>query len=345
MNLDVQNMNKAELTKLISDNFNEPSQELFDCADSLRKKYYGDKVYLRGLIEFSNYCNKNCLYCGIGSSNKDVSRYRLSVEEILSCAKLGYNLGFRTFVLQGGEDSFFTDDIFIEIITKIKNTYEDVAITLSLGERDYNSYKKLYDAGADRYLLRHESATTSHYEQLHPKGKLYSLDNRKQSLYDLKEIGYQVGAGFMVDSPFQTPENLAEDLLFLKDLQPHMVGLGPFIPSSSTIFKDYKAGTLNHTLVMLSLTRLMLPKVLLPSTTALGTIDPTGREKGIRCGANVVMPNLSPTNVRADYSLYDNKICTGDEAAECIKCITRRIENSGYSVDMSKGNHIDIKGN
>ncbi len=335
---DVQNMSKSELSQLIKENFENPNPLLFEKANEVRQQHYDDKVYLRGLIEFSNFCNKGCHYCGISSSCNDIERYRLSFDQIMEAAKIGYDLGFRTFVLQGGEDPHFTDDLFCKIISSIKETY-DVAITLSLGERSKESYKKLFDAGADRYLLRHETANTEHYGKLHPAS--HSLETRKQCLYDLKEIGYQVGAGFMVDSPFQTYDTLAEDLLFIKDLEPHMVGIGPFIPSANTIFKDYKSGELNHVLVMMALTRLMLPKVLLPSTTALGTISPTGREMGLKSGGNVVMPNLSPTSVRAKYSLYDNKICTGDEAAECIVCISNRIRKSGFTPDFSRGDHVD----
>ncbi len=335
---DVQNMGKSELSELIKENFITPNPLLFEKANEVRKIHYGDKVYLRGLIEFSNFCNKGCYYCGISSSCNDIERYRLSFDQIMEAAKIGYDLGFRTFVLQGGEDPHFDDSLFEKIITNIKNKY-DVAITLSLGERSKESYKKLFDAGADRYLLRHETANVEHYGKLHPAS--HSLEARKSCLYDLKDIGYQVGAGFMVDSPFQTYDNLAEDLLFLKDLEPHMVGIGPFIPSVNTIFKDENTGELDHVLVMMSLTRLMLPKVLLPSTTALGTISPTGRELGLKSGGNVVMPNLSPTSVRAKYSLYDNKICTGDEAAECIVCISNRIRKSGFTPDFSRGDHID----
>ncbi len=338
--MNIQNMNKQELVELIRENFENPNENLFKEADRVRKENYGDKVYLRGLIEFSNYCNKGCYYCGISSSCNDISRYRLDFDQIMEAAKIGYDLGFRTFVLQGGEDPHFTDELFCKVISKIKQTYDDVAVTLSLGERSKESFKTLFDAGADRYLLRHETANDEHYQKLHPSD--HSLKTRKQCLYDLKEIGFQVGAGFMVDSPFQTYETLSEDLMFLKDLQPHMVGIGPFIPSKSTKFSEYKQGELNHVLVMMSLTRLMLPKVLLPSTTALGTISPNGRELGLKAGGNVVMPNLSPTSVRAKYSLYDNKICTGDEAAECIVCISNRITKSGYTPDFNRGDHVEM---
>ncbi len=336
--LDVQNMKKSELTDLIKEKFNFYDENLSNFADRIRREHYGDKVYLRGLIEFSNYCNKGCYYCGISSSCNDIERYRLSYDQIIETAKSGYDLGFRTFVLQGGEDPFFDDALFCKIIDKIKSMYDDVAITLSLGERSKKSFKSMFDAGADRYLLRHETADIEHYGKLHPSD--HSLLARKKCLYDLKDIGYQVGAGFMVDTPFQSYETLAEDLLFLKDLQPHMVGIGPFIPSKNTVFKDYEKGELNHVLTMMSLTRLMLPKVLLPSTTALGTISHLGRELGLKSGGNVVMPNLSPTSVREKYSLYDDKICTGDEAAECIVCISNRIKNSGYTPDFSRGDHV-----
>ncbi len=339
--IDIQNMNKAELTELIKLNFENPDENLFAEADKVRREHYGDSVYLRGLIEFSNYCNKGCYYCGISSACTDVERYRLSYDEIIEAGKVGYDLGFRTFVLQGGEDPFFgSDTLLCKIIETFKSTYPDVAVTLSLGERTKESYQNLFDAGADRYLLRHETANSIHYGKLHPHD--YSLAKRKKCLYDLKEIGYQVGAGFMVDSPFQTHKTLADDLLFIKDLQPHMVGIGPFIPSKNTVFKDYPQGEVDHVLVMMALTRLMLPKVLLPSTTALGTISPNGRELGLKAGGNVVMPNLSPTSVRAKYSLYDNKICTGDEAAECIVCISNRIKSSGYTPDFGRGDHIEI---
>ncbi len=336
---DVQNMNKEELTAFIRENFENPNPKLYEEADKIRREHYGDKVYLRALIEFSNYCKKGCLYCGISSSCTEIERYRLSFEQIMEAAKIGYDLGFRTFVLQGGEDPHFTDELFCKVIKSLKELYPDSAVTLSLGERSYESYQKLYEAGADRYLLRHETANEEHYGKLHPSD--HSLAYRKQCLFDLKKIGFQVGAGFMVDSPFQTYETLAEDLLFLKELQPHMVGIGPFIPSSNTVFSNYESGKLDHVLVMMAITRLMLPKVLLPSTTALGTISPNGRELGLKAGGNVVMPNVSPTSVRAKYSLYDNKICTGDEAAECVVCISNRIRKSGFTPDFVRGDHVE----
>lgn len=328
-------LSKEEYTELIK-NFNpEISEYLFEKARNIRHEYYGHDVYIRGLIEFTNYCKNDCLYCGIRHSNKNADRYRLTKDEILDCCKSGYKLGFRTFVLQGGEDSYFTDDIMVDIIKSIKQSYPDCAITLSIGEKSYESYLAYFNAGADRYLLRHETADNEHYGKLHPHN--LSPENRKQCLYNLKAIGYQVGCGFMVGSPYQTAENLADDMLFIKELQPHMVGIGPFIAQHDTPFKDMKNGTLELTLFMLGLIRLTLPHVLLPSTTALGTINPKGRELGILAGANVVMPNLSPTTVRKKYLLYDNKICTGDEAAECRFCMQKRMESIGYHVVVDRG--------
>ena len=313
-------------------------------ADEIRQKVYGKDVYLRGLIEFTNYCKNNCRYCGIRCANKNAERYRLSKEDILSCCDMGYDLGFRTFVLQGGEDPYFNDDRLVSIVRDIKKNHPDCAITLSVGERERDSYQRLFDAGADRYLLRHETADKAHYELLHPAGM--SFDHRMQCLKDLKEIGYQVGCGMMLGSPGQTIKHLVKDLRFLQSFKPHMVGIGPFIPHHDTEYKDCSAGTVEMTLKLLSIIRLLLPDVLLPATTALGTIDPLGREKGLQAGANVVMPNLSPGNVRGKYLLYDNKICTGDEAAECIRCMTARVAKAGYQVVQSRGDHIDmIEGN
>ncbi|MDY5882688.1 MAG: [FeFe] hydrogenase H-cluster radical SAM maturase HydE [Roseburia sp.] len=304
-------------------------------ARHIREDIYGTSVYVRGLIEFTNICKNDCLYCGIRRSNAKANRYRLTKEEILDCCKVGYELGFRTFVLQGGEDPYFTDDRICEIVSAIRTTYPDCAITLSIGEKEKESYERYYKAGANRYLLRHETADEAHYQYLHPKE--LSLAHRKQCLWDLKEIGYQVGCGFMVGSPHQTRDTLYEDLMFIKELQPHMVGIGPFIPQQDTPFAKETAGTMEETLRLLSIIRLIHPHVLLPATTALGTIHPLGREKGIQAGANVVMPNLSPVEVRDKYKLYDNKICTGDEAAECRFCMQRRMESIGYEVVTDRG--------
>lgn len=318
-------------------NRDECADYLFEKASAVRERVYGKNIYIRGLIEFTNYCKNNCFYCGIRRGNKNAQRYRLSKEDILNCAAYGYKLGFRTFVLQGGEDSYYTDEMLCDIVKCIKANHPDCAVTLSLGERSPESYKKLRLAGADRYLLRHETADKAHYAKLHP-GEM-SFENRISCLENLKALGYQVGAGFMVGSPYQTDENLADELLFLKKLKPHMVGIGPFIPHKDTPFKDSPSGTAEKTLFMLGLIRLTLPNVLLPATTALGTIDPLGREKGIRAGANVVMPNLSPVDVRKKYMLYDNKICTGDEAAQCIECLKKRIESVGCRIVADRGDY------
>lgn len=308
----------------------------------LRKKYYGNKVFTRGLIEFTNYCKNDCLYCGIRRSNEDACRYRLTEEEILDCCKQGYELGFRTFVLQGGEDGYYTDERLVKLIKEIRLKYPECAITLSVGERSMESYQRLFDAGADRYLLRHETANEAHYKMLHPEEM--KLSNRKQCLFNLKEIGFQVGCGFMVGSKGQTSRTLAEDMKFIEELQPHMVGIGPFVPHHETPFAKEKGGDVEQTLYLLSLLRLLKPDLLLPATTALGTIDPKGREKGIEAGANVVMPNLSPTSVRKKYELYDNKICTGDEAAECRMCLSNRMKSIGYKLVVDRGDPSTSEG-
>lgn len=315
------------------------SDYIFQKARAVRQRFYGTDVYIRGLIEFTNYCKNDCYYCGIRRSNLEAHRYRLSKEQILNCCTQGYELGFRTFVLQGGEDGYFTDERLAQIVSSIRRNFPDCAITLSVGERSYDSYKTLFEAGADRYLLRHETWDTVHYSRLHPPQLSASI--RQQCLWNLKEIGYQVGTGYMVGSPYQTPENLADDMLFLEKLNPQMVGIGPFIPHCKTPFKDHSAGTLELTLYLLGLIRLLLPKVLLPATTALGTIDPKGRELGILAGANVVMPNLSPANVRKDYLLYDNKICTGSEAAECRADLENRMHAIGYQVVTHRGDSLN----
>ncbi|GHU41596.1 [FeFe] hydrogenase H-cluster radical SAM maturase HydE [Clostridia bacterium] len=314
--------------------------DLFQAARDLRELHYGKDVYVRGLIEFTSYCRNDCYYCGLRCSNHSAERYRLSVEEILNCCHHGERLGFHTFVLQGGEDPYFTDTILTEIITEIRRQFPNHAITLSIGERSFDSYARFFAAGADRYLLRHETANETHYGQLHPNNM--SLKARKKCLMDLKEIGYQVGAGLMVGSPFQTAEHLLEDLHFLQELQPHMVGIGPFIPHVQTPFSTFGNGDLDLTFRMIALTRLLLPNALLPATTAVGTLSPKGREAALLAGANVVMPNLSPLGVRKKYALYDNKICTGDETAECLKCLQGRIERTGYSMNMGRGDYIHL---
>ncbi|WP_310602718.1 [FeFe] hydrogenase H-cluster radical SAM maturase HydE [Anaerosporobacter sp.] len=330
-------VSRDDLRKLLTNITKEEQEYLAEKAREVRHQVYGHDVYTRGLIEFTNYCKNDCYYCGIRRSNKQASRYRLTKEDILLCCKEGYELGFRTFVLQGGEDGYSTDDYIEDLVRSMKEEYPDCAVTLSIGERSYESYKRLYDAGADRYLLRHETANEEHYGILHPKE--LTLQNRKQCLINLKNIGYQVGCGFMVGSPGQTVDNLIDDLEFVKELAPHMVGIGPFIPHKDTPFAEKEQGTLEMTLRLLSIIRLMNPHVLLPATTALGTIHPKGREQGILAGANVVMPNLSPVEVRKKYMLYDNKICTGDEAAECRVCLQKRMESIGYCLVVDRGDY------
>ncbi len=329
-------LSKKEYLTLI--NNREKCQEyLTQRAFAVRNKVFGNKVYIRGLIEVSNYCKNDCYYCGIRRSNKNIQRYRLSADEILSCCDEGYKLGFRTFVLQGGEDNYYTDDFLYELIKDIKRRYPECAVTLSLGERSYNSYKALKEAGADRYLLRHETANFEHYSRLHPKEM--DFFNRLACIENLKALGYQVGVGFMVGSPYQTEEDLADEMLFLMQVKPHMVGIGPFISHKDTPFCDFESGRAELTTFMLSLIRLTLPNVLLPATTALGTIDMDGREKGILAGANVLMPNLSPSFAKKNYLLYDNKICTGDEAAMCIECLKQRIKKTGCEITVSRGDY------
>lgn len=333
-----ESVSEEEYVFLIENRTPEATQRLKDEAVKKRKEIYGNSVFVRGLIEISNICKNDCLYCGIRKSNKNCDRYRLGKDEIIECADEGYNLGFRTFVLQGGEDGYFTDEVLVDIIKEIKLRHSDCAVTLSLGERSRESYKKLYDAGADRYLLRHETADKAHYGKLHPDN--LSFENRMRCLRDLRETGYQVGCGFMVGSPYQRAEHLAKDLKFIEEFSPDMCGLGPFIPHKDTPFAKETQGTLELTCFLLSIIRLIKPNILLPATTALGTIDPTGREKGIEAGANVVMPNLSPVSVRKKYELYDNKICTGEESAQCKDCLSMRMKSVGYEIVTDRG---DIK--
>ena len=328
------NLSDGELKELLDSK--ESDQSLFAAADRKRREIYGDEVYLRGLIEFTNHCRNNCYYCGIRCGNKSAERYRLGKEDILACCDEGYRLGFRTFVLQGGEDPFFTDDKICDIVYAIRSRFPDCAITLSVGEKSKESYKSFFDAGANRYLLRHETASEEHYRRLHPENM--SLANRKRCLFDLKEIGYQVGSGFMVGSPYQTTDNLIEDLRFLQSLKPDMIGIGPYITHEQTPFSSFTNGGVELTLRLISVLRLMFPFALIPSTTALGTLHPQGRELGLKAGANVVMPNLSPVEVRKLYSLYENKICTGEEAAQCRGCLERRISEAGYKAVSAIGN-------
>lgn len=330
------NLSDKELLELLQTD--EYDEKLFKAADSVRRSVYGEDVYIRGLIEFTNYCKNNCYYCGIRRDNSKASRYRMTLEQILTACENGYQMGFRTFVLQGGEDPYFTDERICQIVSEIRSRYPDCAITLSIGEKSRESYKKYFDAGANRYLLRHETASDELYSKLHPSDM--SLENRKKCLYDLKEIGYQVGAGFMVGSPFQTKEDILADIRFLQELNPDMIGIGPFISHSDTPFHEYENGSVSLTLRLIAVLRLIFPHALIPATTALGTIHPMGRELGLKVGANVVMPNLSPQEVREKYMLYDNKICVQEDSSDCRDCIQRRASSVGYKVVTDIG---DVK--
>jgi biotin synthase len=334
-------LTKEQLLFLLDHISKDELPHLYSLAYKKKYTYYQDRVYMRGLLEISNHCIRGCHYCGIHRQNKEVSRYRLSKEQIYTSIDDAHRLGYKTYVLQGGEDPYFTDELLEEIIKEIKKRYPQTRITLSLGERSYASYKRLYDAGADRYLLRHETASKKLYKHLHPKDM--SLDIRKDCLTNLKEIGYQVGAGFMVHSPKQTNQDLVEDLLFLKELNPDMIGIGPFLAHSSTVYKDAPSGTLEESLVMVALARLMHPEVLLPATTALGSLHKIGREKALKVGANVLMPNISPTETRKDYEIYENKICTDDTADHCRNCIESRVVGVNHQIDLSMGDPIYIE--
>lgn len=330
------NLSKNELSQLIDLPYtSEDVQQLRTKADSLRQQFYGKEVYIRGLIEFTNFCKNDCYYCGIRAANRQAQRYRLTPQDILNCCQEGYTLGFRTFVLQGGEDLYYSELDICHIVASIKERFPDCAVTLSIGEKSKASYQSYFSAGADRYLLRHETADNSHYRQLHPQS--LSLENRKRCLYALKEIGYQVGSGFMVGSPYQTTANLISDLLFLEDLQPDMIGIGPFIHHPQTPLGKFPDGTLELTLKLISILRLLFPYALIPATTALGTIHPQGRELGLQAGANVVMPNLSPKHVRQLYQLYSNKKCTGAEAAQGLEELKQRVLSVGYEIVTSRG--------
>lgn len=331
-------LNKDEALQLIKQGAQHKNL-LFALAQQTAQKSFGRQIFVRGLIEFTNYCKNDCYYCGIRRSNKNAARYRLTQEEILECCHAGYGLGFRTFVLQGGEDYFYSDEDIAAIVRAIKAQHPDCAVTLSIGERSRETYALWKKAGADRYLLRHETADCAHYAKLHPAE--LSAKNRQNCLYTLKELGYQAGAGFMVGSPYQTAENLADDLMFLQKLRPQMIGIGPFIPHHDTPFKDEPAGSVELTLVLLAVLRLLFPHVLLPATTALGTLAPGGRLLGIKAGANVIMPNLSPQNVRGKYLLYDNKLHTGAEAAEALNELQREVASIGYRIVSARGDYTE----
>lgn len=331
---------EEELLLLLTCRDEESAAYLKKEARALCQRVYGKNIFIRGLIEFTNFCKNDCYYCGIRRSNGNADRYRLAKEEILSCCEEGWSLGFRTFVLQGGEDLYYSDERLCDIVAAVKMLYPDCAVTLSVGERSRESYKRLFEAGADRYLLRHETADREHYGKIHPAAM--SFDNRMESLRNLREIGYQTGCGIMVESPYQTMEAIAKDLRFMKEFKPHMVGIGPFLSHKDTPFKEMENGSVELTLYLLSIVRLLLPGVLLPATTALGTAADGGREAGILCGANVVMPNLSPADVRKKYMLYDNKLSSGSEAAESLGLLKESLKNIGYEIAVSRGDSLVI---
>ncbi len=328
-----------EYERLVAGRTPELAEELARRAVAERKRVWGTKVFARGLIEVSSYCVNDCYYCGIRRSNRQVARYRLSPERILACAEEGYGLGFRTFVLQGGEDPWFSDERLCDIVARVRSAHPDCAVTLSMGERSRASYQALHDAGAERYLLRHETANPLHYRRLHPPEM--SFERRMRCLEDIRDIGYAVGIGFMVGSPYQQPRDLAMDLKLVEEFGPQMCGIGPFVAHHATPFASQESGSLELTCYLLSIIRLIGPGILLPATTALGSIHPQGREKGIMSGANVVMPNLSPADVRKDYELYDGKICTGEEAAECRGCLAARMRSIGYEIVVDRGDPVD----
>ena len=333
-------LTKEEITHLIEDVTPKDRESLYNYALKTKQAYYGDKVYMRGLIEFSNICRQDCLYCGIRASNAKVERYRLTPEEILACCDQGFILGYRTFVLQSGEDLWYTEEILCALVSEIKKRYPEVAITLSIGERSVETYQNLLVSGADRFLMRHETASKELYEKLHPT---MHFEGRRACLSALKDLGYQVGAGFMVGLPGQTSTDLAEDLRYLMELQPDMIGIGPFIPHSETPLGIEKSGTLEDTLVMVALARLLIPKSLMPVTTALGTLHPEGRELALKAGANVVMPIITPQSVRKQYALYENKICGDDHPEDCRYCIERRIKAAGFEIDLSRGDSLQAE--
>ena len=316
-------------------NSSENDESLFLEADRIRRQNYGDRVFLRGLIEFTNYCRNDCCYCGIRKSNKRIQRYRLDKKTILECCKKGYDLGFRTFVLQGGEDPRFTDDVLSDIVTDIRERFAACAITISAGERTRAGYEKLFRAGASRYLLRHEAASKRLYDRLHPAEM--KLEERKRCLYDLKETGFQVGAGLMVGAPFQTVEDLVEDIRFMQDLDPDMIGIGPFMHHVDTPLGHWPDGSLDMTLRLVALSRILFPHALIPSTTALASIDPEGRVRGLKAGANVIMPNLSPPEYRENYSIYNNKRSTGLESAEGLDVLREEVAEAGYRIVTDRG--------
>lgn len=318
-------------------------ETLYRCAADIAVSNFGHGIFIRGLIEISSYCKNNCYYCGLRCSNNEAQRYRLSKDEILDCCRKGASLGFNTFVLQGGEDPMQNDEWIIDVVSSIKKELPDKAVTLSVGERNSETYRAFRKAGADRYLLRHETRNETHYSLLHPE--TMSATKRRNCLFELKNAGFQTGSGMMIGSPYQTTENLIDDILFLEELQPQMIGIGPFIPAKGTPFENSSQGTTDMTVLMIALLRLRFPKALIPATTALATIDEKGREQAILAGANVVMPNLSPCNVRKKYSIYNKKLSTGSEAAEQLQLLNAKLNTIGYHINYNRGDYNNVEHN
>ena len=312
-------------------------QRLSLWAREVSQTRFGKGIYVRALIEISSYCRNNCHYCGLRCSNSLAQRYRLTKDDILQCCREAAALGFNTFVLQGGEDPQQTDEWLADVVAAIRAEHPAKAITLSVGERSAAGYRMLRDAGADRYLLRHETANRVHYAHLHPQ--TMSLENRLECLYELKRLGYQVGSGMMIGSPGQTVEHLVEDLMFLDELQPQMIGIGPFIPAAGTPFAAELPGSVDDTLLLISLLRLRFPNALIPATTALATLSDDGTQRAIYAGANVVMPNVTPLHCRAKYAIYDNKKSNGSESAQQLDLLTVKLDKIGYYIDFSRGDY------
>lgn len=335
---DEQTLPEEDLRILLSAEDDASLEALCLQARQVREQYYGLKVYIRGLIELTNICKNDCYYCGIRRSNRDVVRYRLSHEQVLECCAHGYGLGFRTFVLQGGEDPYWTSDRLVTLIQEIRQSYSDCAITLSIGEWKRVDYERFYAAGANRFLLRHETFDPEHYAVLHPREM--SAEHRQHCLRQLKEIGFQTGTGIMVGSPEQTIAHLIRDIRFIEELKPQMIGLGPFLPHKQTPFAGKPAGSLQLTLRLLAILRLMHPEALIPSTTALATLHPEGRLRGILAGCNVVMPNLSPLEQRKKYELYNDKAALGAEAAEGLSLLADQLASIGYELSYERGDSL-----
>ncbi len=331
-------LDRKELRYLL-ENREDLEEAVFEKARAVADRHFHKKIYVRGLIEFTNYCHNNCYYCGIRRGNDEVDRYRLTTEEMEAAVAVGAQAGFQTFVLQGGEDAYFTDERLADWLRRIKRIQPGCAITLSVGERSRQSYARLKEAGADRFLLRHETYDPEHYKKLHPKEM--DRERRLACLYELKALGYQVGSGFMVGSPYQSTENLVEDFMFLQKLQPAMIGIGPYVRHHATPFRDFENGSVELTAMCIAILRLLFPTANIPSTTAMQTLAADGRNRGILAGANVFMPNLSPPRVRESYALYDNKAAFALEAAENLRDLKAQIAELGYEIVMSRG---DFKG-